>query len=140
MEICCGEYLFTDDKSKIHLEEVCHLLRQSHWAQERPVEIIGKSIEGSLCFSVFHQDVQIGFARVVTDYAVYSLILDVIIDNEYRGKGLGKKLVDFMIDHPDIKDTSFALWTKYAEGLYDKCGFQEESGYIYMFKRPERGV
>lgn len=136
MEIIEGEYIFTDNTTRIKLDEVCSLLRQSHWAKNRPTEIITKTIETSLCFSIYHTDMQIGFARVVSDYAVYSLILDVIIDEKYRGKGLGKKLIDFINNHPSIKDTNKVLWTKYAQELYLKCGFKEENCYKLMFNRP----
>ncbi|MED0670738.1 GNAT family N-acetyltransferase [Aneurinibacillus aneurinilyticus] len=94
-----------------------------------------KTIENSLCFLVYHNDMQIGFARVVSDYAVYSLILDVVIDEKYRGKGLGKKLIEFINNHPSIKNTTKVLWTKYAQELYLKCGFKEEDCYKLMFNR-----
>lgn len=136
MEIIEGEYIFTDNPTRIKLDKVCNLLRQSHWAKNRPVEIIAKTIETSLCFSIYRNDIQIGFARVVSDYAVYSLILDVIIDEKYRGNGLGKKLIEFIDNHPSIKNTSKVLWTKYAEELYFKCGFKEEDCYKFMFNRP----
>ncbi len=135
MEIFKDEYIFTDDTDRIKLEEVCNLLRQSHWAKNRPDEIIAKTIETSLCFAIYHKDIQIGFARVVSDYAVYSLILDVIIDEKYRGNGLGKKLIEFINNHPEIKHTSKVLWTKYAEKLYLQCGFKEEDCYKFMFNR-----
>ncbi|AGY77377.1 GNAT family N-acetyltransferase [Clostridium autoethanogenum] len=135
MEIIEGEYIFTDDATRIKLGEVCSLLRQSHWAKNRPAEIIAKTIETSLCFAIYHNDIQIGFARVISDYAVYSLILDVIIDEKYRGNGLGKKLIEFINNYPSIKDTSKVLWTKYAERLYLKCGFKEEDFYKFMFNR-----
>lgn len=136
MELIEGEYIFTDDTTRIKLDEVCSLLRQSHWAKNRPKKVIAKTIETSLCFAIYHKDIQIGFARVVSDYAVYSLILDVIIDEKYRGRGLGKRLIDFIRTHPTIKDTSKVLWTKYAEKLYLKCGFKEEECYKFMFNRP----
>lgn len=136
MEIIEGEYIFTDNDSRIKLGEVVNLLRQSHWAKNRSIETIAKTIETSLCFAIFHNDIQIGFARVVSDYAVYSLILDVIIDEKYRGNGLGKKLIELINNHPSIKDTSKVLWTKYAEKLYSKCGFKEEDCYKFMFNRP----
>lgn len=137
MELIEHEYIFTDDKGKINLNAVHNLLKQSHWAQNRPLEIIAKSIETSLCFSIYHNDVQIGFARVISDYAVYSLISDVIIDEKYRGNGLGKKFINFISNHPYIKDTSKVLWTRYAENLYLQCDFKEENHYKFLFKRPQ---
>lgn len=135
MEIIEEEYIFTDNTTGIKLDDVCNLLKQSHWAKNRTRDIIAKTIETSLCFSIYHNDIQIGFARVVSDYAVYSLILDVIIDEKYRGKGLGKKLIEFINNHPSLKNTSKVLWTKYAQELYLKCGFKEEDSYKFMFNR-----
>ena len=137
MEIIKDVYMITDDKTKIDLNSVHSLLKQSHWAKDRPIEIISKSIHNSLCFSVYYNDVQIGFARVVSDYAVYSLVLDVIIDEKHRGKGLGKRMIDFIKSHPSIKNTNLVIWTKYADKLYTKCGFKEEDCYKFMFNRPK---
>ncbi|GFZ76045.1 N-acetyltransferase [Paenibacillus marchantiophytorum] len=136
MDFIDNEYTFTDNTKQIKLDEVYNLLKQSHWAKNRPIEIIAKTIETSHCFLVFHNDKQIGFARVVSDYAVYSLILDVIIDEKYRGNGLGKKLIEFINNHPRLKETTKVLWTKYAEELYLKSGFKEEDCYKFMFNRP----
>ena len=135
MEIFQNGYLFTDDNKKISSIEVCNLLSQSHWAKNRPLGVIEKTIETSLWFSIYHNDVQVGFARVLSDYAVYSLILDVIIDEKYRGQGLATKLIDFINNHPRLKDTNKVLWTKNAKDLYLKCGFNEEDCYTFMFNR-----
>ncbi|MBP2033669.1 N-acetylglutamate synthase-like GNAT family acetyltransferase [Clostridium algifaecis] len=136
MEIIEGEYIITDDITKIKLDAVCNLLRQSHWAKDRPKEIIERTIKNSLCFGIFRKDVQVGFARVVSDYAVYSLISDVIIDERYRDKGLGEKLIEIIVNYPSIKSTSKVLWTTYAQKFYEKCGFKEESQYKFRFNRP----
>ncbi|WP_446897342.1 GNAT family N-acetyltransferase [Clostridium sp. LBM24168] len=136
MEINNGEYVFTDDISRINLKDVCRLLRQSHWANDRSEELIERTIEGSICFAVYHNGVQIGFARFISDYAVYTLIMDVIVDEKYRGRGIGKGLIDFIINYPAIKNTSKFLWTTYAGGFYSKCGFKEEKQYSYLFNRP----
>jgi GNAT superfamily N-acetyltransferase len=136
MEIYQDEYLFTDDDKKIDLKEVYNLLRQSHCANKRTIAIIEKTIETSLCFSIYHNGVQIGFARVVSDYAVYSLILDVIIDEKYRGQGLATKLIDFINNHPRLKETNKVLWTRNAKDLYLQCGYKEEDCYNFMFNRP----
>lgn len=137
MEIIKDGYIFTDNAERIKIDEVCRLLKQSHWANNRPEEVITKSIESSLCFAIYHNNIQIGFARVISDYSVYSLISDVIIDKKYRGGGLGTKLINFINNYPSIKDTSKVIWTRYAENLYLKCGFNKEEWYKLMFYRPQ---
>lgn len=140
MKIAEGEYMFCDDKTNLSSDSLHNLLMQSHWAKHRPIEIIDMLIKNSLCFSIYHDDILVGFARVISDYTVYTLILDVIIDKRYRGKGLGKKLVDFIINHPEIKNTNHVLWTKYADKLYSKYDFKEEDCYTLMFKRKKINI
>ncbi len=70
---------------------------------------------------MYHNDKQIGFARVVTDKAVFSWLMDVVIDEEYRGNGLGRWLMECILQHPEIKFTRFALaTTKDAHDFYKK--------------------
>lgn len=130
-----GDFLLTDDKAMLRLESVIDLLRQTYWAVDRPRETVARSIETSLCFSVHHEGRQIGFARVVSDYAVYSLILDVIIDEKYRGQGLGKSLMGFINKHPALAGTHKALWTRNAVGFYTPLGFKKEEEMFLMIKR-----
>lgn len=136
MEIDNGEYIFTDDIGGSNLKDICRLLKQSHWAKNRPEKVIENTINNSTCFGVYHEGVQIGFARFISDYAVYTLIMDVIVDEKYRGRGIGKGLIDFIVNYPPIENTSKFLWTTYADGFYSKCGFKEEKQYSYLFNRP----
>ena len=124
METKYKNFTITDDKSKLQIEKICELLNNSYWAAERPKDIIEKSIENSICFGVYHNEKQIGFARCVTDYATVYWLADVVIDNEYRGKGLGKELVNAVINHDELKGCFGVLATRDAQGLYEKYGFQ----------------
>lgn len=119
------EFIISSDKSMIKIEDVVAMLSKSYWAAARSKEIIIKSIENSFCIGVYHKDKQIGFARMITDYATYAYLCDVIIDEEYRGQGIGKELVGYILDHPEIKDIK-SLWlqTKDAHKLYEKYGFE----------------
>ena len=86
-----------------------------------------KSIDNSLCFGVYNVDYQIGFARVVTDFATFSWLCDVFISEEYRGQGLGKWLVSTIVNFPDIEISNrFFLATRNAHNLYsDYGGFEK---------------
>lgn len=119
------EFIISTDKSLIRLEDVFELLRKSYWATARSHEIIIKSIENSFCFGVYHNEKQIAFARMITDYATYAYLCDVIVDEEYRGQGIGKELVGFIIEHPELKDVK-SLWlqTSDAHTLYEKYGYE----------------
>jgi N-acetylglutamate synthase-like GNAT family acetyltransferase len=119
------EFIISSDKSMIKLDDVFALLGNSYWAAARSKEIIIKSIENSFCFGVYHKDKQIGFARMITDYATYAYLCDVIIDEDYRGQGIGKELVGYILGRPELEDVR-SLWlsTNDAHKLYEKYGFE----------------
>lgn len=98
----------------------------SYWGKGRTLEEVKSTIENSLCFGVYTEDnFQIGFARVVTDYTFFGYIMDVIIDEKYQGKGIGKQLISFILNNNTIKKLStVALKTKDAQKLYIKYGFK----------------
>ncbi|ADU28732.1 GNAT family N-acetyltransferase [Evansella cellulosilytica] len=120
------DFLISDDVSTIDLEIVVSLLSTTYWAAKRDRETIKKSIEGSVVFGLYHSNNQIGFARVVTDKATFSWVMDVVIDEAYRERKLGTWLMECILDHPHIKHTSFGLATKDAQSFYRKFNFYEE--------------
>ena len=123
-----------DDRNAVDTEFVCDLLRNTYWAKERSREAMKRSFGQSLCFSVFQQNQQIGFGRVVSDYATFSWIADVIIDSRFRGQGTGKFLMRCITEHPSIKHTTQTLATRDAHGLYEQFGFVRQE---FMRKEPE---
>ena len=125
-----GEYLYSSDKKKLDVNYIHHYLsEESYWAKNIPREIVQKSIDGSLCFGIYYQDKQIGFARVITDYATFGYLADVFIDKHYRGKGLSKELMKFIMKQDVIKKLRrFMLATLDAHGLYTQFGFESQEG------------
>ena len=123
MEILLNEFLISDDKKKIQLDRVCQLLSTTYWAKDRQKEIIKKSIDNSMCFGIYLHDKQIGFARCVTDFATVYWLADVIIDNDYRKLGLGKALIESIVQHEQLKGCFGILATQDAHELYKKYGF-----------------
>lgn len=120
-------YYISTDKSLINMEIVFNFLHNdSYWAQGRSRETVERSVTNSLCFTLLDStDKQVGFARVITDYAVFAWLLDVFILDNYRGLGLGKKLITTIMEHPDLQQIKrWALGTKDAHGLYKKYGFK----------------
>ena len=124
MEINFKGFLISDDKNKLQIDKVCSLLNNSYWAENRTRDIIEKSIVNSICFGVYHKDIQIGFARCVTDYATVYWLADVIVANEYKKLGIGKALVEAVINHEEIKGCFGILATRDAHGLYEQYGFK----------------
>ncbi len=125
MEWTKDDYLLTTDKNKIDVAYVHRFLSTSYWAQQIPLNVVERAIQGSLCFAVFHWERQIGFARVITDEATFAYLADVFIDGDYRGKGLSKWLVRTIVDYPTLQGLRrFMLATRDAHKLYEKFGFQ----------------
>ena len=119
-----GEYFISTDKSKLDLAVVHGFLTTSYWAAGIPLEIVKKSIEHSLSFGVYKGEQQVGYARVITDYATFAYIGDVFILEEFRGRGLSKWLMEVIADHPELQGLRrWLLLTRDAQGLYEKTGF-----------------
>jgi GNAT superfamily N-acetyltransferase len=126
MEWTKDEYTITTDKSKIDVAFVHQFLSSSYWAEGIPVETVERAIGGSLCFAVFHQAKQVGFARVTTDEATFAYLADVFIDESYRGKGLSKWLMEIILAHPRLQGLRrFLLATRDAHSLYSQFGFRQ---------------
>ena len=124
MEWYREEFVITDDRNKIQLDIVADLLAKTYWGHKRPREVVEKLVPNSLCFSLFRNEEQLGFARVVTDYTVFSWLSDLVIDYEYRGRGLGRWFMDCILSHPEIGKTQFVLQTTHAHGLYERYAFR----------------
>lgn len=127
-----GRFELTTDKNRMQLDVIYRFLQKSYWANKRSLEAIKKSIEYSLPFGIFDGDKQIGFARVISDYSTFAWIADVYIDEEYRGQGLSKWLMESMLAHPELQDLRrWVLATKDAHSLYNQFGFKQ-------LNKPER--
>jgi predicted acetyltransferase len=122
-----GNYYISDDRDEIQLDKVESLLRKSYWANERDLDTIKLSINNSICFSLFYKETQIGFGRVVTDFSSVVYISDVIIASEHRSKGLGKWLVETMVNDSRWKGIFQLLVTDDAHSLYERFGFSSKS-------------
>jgi GNAT superfamily N-acetyltransferase len=121
-----GEYYISTDKSRLDLAVIHNFLTTSYWAAGIPIETMKKSLEHSLNFGVYEEGKQVGFARVITDYATFAYIGDVFILEGYRGQGLSKWLMQVIADHAELQDLRrWVLLTRDAHGLYRKTGFME---------------
>ena len=132
MKYIKGDFYIYNDKKSVNPEVLKTLFSTSYWASERTIEVIEKSIEHSECFSLYHKNCQIGFARVVTDYSTFGYIADVIIDTHYRGLGLGQWLVEIVVSDIRWKDKFILLATDDAHSLYQKYGFKQSDKLMGM--------
>lgn len=118
-------YTISTDKLRLDIPYIHdYLSNRSYWAQNIPLEIVQRSIEGSLCFGIFAAQQQIGFARVITDKACFAYLADVFVDEQYRGQGLSKWLLEVIVGYPELQGLRrFLLATRDAHGLYEQFGF-----------------
>ena len=126
-------YLISTDTSMLDLDLTHHYLSEiSYWAKGRSREIVERSMQNSLNFGMYDGEGQIGFARVVTDYATFAYLADVFILEKHRGRGLSKWLMETILAHPGLQGLRrWMLATWDAHGLYEKYGFT-------TLARPER--
>lgn len=123
MEWIFDDCRLTDERTAVDVDAVCDLLRDTYWAAGRSRNQIVLSLDHSICFSLSRGGVQIGLARVLTDYGASSYLCDVVIRADQRGRGLGKWLVTCVLAHPALTGTRVFLITRDAQGLYRELGF-----------------
>lgn len=118
--------IISDDINKMQLDVIHGYITRSYWAEGISKELVKTSMESSLCFGAFIDEKQVAFARVITDKATFAYLADVFVLEEYRGYGISKKLMSFILDKSELqKVRRFMLCTADAHGLYKQFGFTE---------------
>jgi GNAT superfamily N-acetyltransferase len=129
-------YSISTDRSRFDIDLIHNFLTNCYWANGVPRDVLVRSIENAFCFGVFDGDQQVGFARVITDFATYAYIGDVFIIESHRGRGLSKQLMQTIMEHPRLQGfRRWSLVTSDAHGLYEKFGFTplaEPQGYMEL--------
>jgi len=120
-----GPYFLSTEPGLLDVSLIHKFLsEQSYWAPGIPREVVERSLANSLCFGLFHESQQIGFARVVTDRATFAWLGDVFVLDEFRGEGLGKWMIEALLKHPDLQGLRrILLGTRDAHSLYARFGF-----------------
>lgn len=112
------------DKTKLDPLFIQSMLQKTYWGKSRTEAEIKTTIENSRCYGLYLNDKQVGFARVLSDTVVFAYLMDVLIHEDYKGKGYSKILLDYIFSDPVYKDIHrWNLATKDAHGLYEKYGF-----------------
>ena len=113
------------DKNKLDVPFIQNFLKDIYWAAGRTIDEVQTTIDASVCFGIYLDDKQIGFARVITDYVVFGYVMDVFITEEHRGKGYSSILIENMMNEPILKNIQiWRLATTDAHFLYEKFGFK----------------
>lgn len=140
-EYTADGFTFSSDREKVDIAYVHRIAStQLYWAKGIPYDIVKRSVENSLCFGIYTATKQVGFARLVTDYATFGYLADVFVDEEYRGKGLSKILMEFIFSIDELKAfRRMVLVTRDAHTLYERYGFKQlKTPDTYMeLHRPE---
>ena len=133
IEVVLNDYVFSSEKSRIDVGYVHrYLAERSYWAKGIPVDTVRASIANSLCVGIYKDEQQVGFGRLITDYATFGYLADVFVDEGHRGNGLSKKLVELILSYQPVKKLRrLMLGTVDAHGLYGRYGFTP-------LKHPER--
>jgi len=132
-----GEFLISTDRARLDLDVIHGFLTNCYWAKGIPRDVVARSIEHSLCFGIYHElgsapSLQVGFARVITDFATIAYLGDVFVIDAYRGRGLSKWMMECITQHPQLQGLRrWILLTRDAHGLYSDFGFTS-------LKAPER--
>ena len=135
------DYIVSTDRRRLEIDLVHDYLSTSYWAAGMPRAVLERAIENSLTFGIYHGSRQVGFARAITDLATYAYLSDVFIIESHRGRGLSKWLMECVLEHPDLQRLRrFALFTRDAQGLYERYGFGPPRGKSTYMERWEPDV
>jgi len=117
--------VISTDPARLDVDAVHAFLAQAYWCEGIPRGIVERALSNSLCFGLFDGPIQVGFARVVTDYATFAYLCDVYVLESHRGRGLGKWLIECVLAHPQLQGLRrFNLVTRDAHQLYSPFGFK----------------
>lgn len=132
-------FIISTDPRRLDVDAIVDMLTRAYWAVGRPRERTERAIQNSLVFGVYNGDQQIGLARVVSDYSIFAYLCDVFIHEDYRARGLGKWLIQTIMEHPDLQGMRrWVLITTDAHGLYRHFGFtsiEDPEHWMQSFKR-----
>jgi GNAT superfamily N-acetyltransferase len=132
-------FTISTDPARLDIDAIVDMLTRAYWAVGRPRERTERALRNSLVFGVYEGSRQIGIARVVSDYSIFAYLCDVFIHEDYRAHGLGKWLIQTILEHPDLREMRrWVLVTSDAHSLYKQYGFtsiEDPEHWMQMFKR-----
>lgn len=124
----CVEYRHGPEQ--VDVVQLHDLLRQTYWAANRPVAQVERAIRNSFCVSAWNADRQVGFARLITDFATHAYLADVIVEPSWRGQGIATRMVLRLVDHEAVATCRITLHTRDAHAVYRPLGFAETASMV----------
>ena len=128
------EIIISANPDDLRLDDIHAMLSKMYWSPGITANEIGKGIRNSaLVVGAYLEDgSQIGFLRVVSDKVRFAYLADVVVNEDFRRQGVGRKMVTYALSHPELADVyQWLLVTMDAHGVYGKCGFE-------VVKNPEK--
>ena len=139
LEVHRDQFTISTDPARLDMDTIVDMLTRAYWAVGRPREKTERAYQNSLVFGVYDGDRQIGMARIITDTSIFAYLCDVFIHEDYRAQGLGKWLMQTIMEHPDLVDVRrWLLVTSDAHGLYEQFGFntiEDPEHWMQVFRR-----
>ena len=136
IEVHREQFTISTDPARLDINAIADMLTRAYWAKGRTPEVITRYLQHSLAFGLYDGTRQIGFARVISDYTTFAYLCDVIIHEEYRGRGLGKWLMETVHNHPDLQGLRrWMLATRDAHGLYQQFGWTRLAEPEYLMEK-----
>ncbi|SHF51549.1 GNAT family N-acetyltransferase [Flavisolibacter ginsengisoli] len=137
-----GDFIISTDKSKLDLSFIHgYLSKEAYWSKNIPFDVVQTAANNSLNFGLYYKNRQIGYARVITDYATIAYLGDVFIISEFRGQGLSKWMLDKLMNHPGLQGLRrWILLTRDAHMLYKKYGWTEIASPEKWMEKHDPGV
>ena len=139
LEVHRDQFTISTDPVRLDMDAIVDMLTRAYWAVGRPREKTERAYQNSLVFGVYDGDRQIGMARIITDTSIFAYLCDVFIHEDYRAQGLGKWLMQTIMQHPDLVDVRrWLLVTSDAHGLYEQFGFntiEDPEHWMQVFRR-----
>jgi N-acetylglutamate synthase-like GNAT family acetyltransferase len=124
LEVYQDQFTISTDPARLDMDAIVDMLTRAYWAVGRPREKTERAYQNSLVFGIYDGERQIGMGRVITDFSIFAYLCDVFIQEDYRARGLGKWLMQTILNHPDLVDVRrWLLVTSDAHGLYKQFGF-----------------
>jgi GNAT superfamily N-acetyltransferase len=120
-----GEFFISTDPARLDVAMIYEFLTNCYWAKGIPRDVVTRAIEHSLCFGIYDgSGVQVGFARVISDFSTIAYLGDVFVLESHRGRGLSKWMMEYITQHPSLQNLRrWILLTRDAHGLYRQFGF-----------------
>jgi len=135
-----GDYELDDDRSRLDMDCIVGWLAESYWARSQPETAVRRSWNAAgVTLGLYFGGEMIGCARAITDFTRFAYLSDVYVEPAHRGHGLGRWLVQTMLEHPDVPKVRWVLHTRDAHDLYGQLGFVPADGTVMQRQRPGAG-